>query len=92
MQMDIHLMPDLMQCVENSDVVFAASGMDICQPLLEVAAVVQICNLRQSAASEAWQHQVAASDLGGQQQWMKCRRFGFGVPVDVYCLLFARRR
>lgn len=26
MQMDIHLMPDLMQCVEDSDVVFAASG------------------------------------------------------------------
>jgi hypothetical protein len=44
MQMDIHLMPDLMQCVENSDVVFAASGMDTCQPWLEVAAVVQNCN------------------------------------------------
>eukprot|EP00775_Hariotina_reticulata_P007044 gene7044-7258_t len=28
MQMDIHLMPDLMQCVENSDVVFAASGSE----------------------------------------------------------------
>lgn len=26
MKMDIHLMPDLMQCVEDSDVVFAASG------------------------------------------------------------------
>jgi glutamyl-tRNA reductase len=26
MQMDIRLMPDLMQCVEESDVVFAASG------------------------------------------------------------------
>jgi hypothetical protein len=26
MQMDIRLMPDLMQCVEDSDVVFAASG------------------------------------------------------------------
>jgi glutamyl-tRNA reductase len=28
MQMDIHLMPDLLQCVEDSDVIFAASGSE----------------------------------------------------------------
>lgn len=28
MEMDIHLMPDLMQCVEDSDVIFAASGSE----------------------------------------------------------------